>query len=91
LQNDEQAICIETGSDGERAFIRVTDEGRGIAAVDLANIRTPFFTTKRAEGGTGLGLAVSDRIAGEQGGQLTFQSAVGEGTTATLWLPLEPR
>ncbi|HSY51675.1 MAG TPA: PAS domain S-box protein [Thermoanaerobaculia bacterium] len=88
LQNDEQAIRIETGTDGERAFIRVRDEGRGIASADLANIRTPFFTTKRAEGGTGLGLAVSDRIAGEQGGQLTFQSAVGEGTAATLWLPL---
>lgn len=44
---------------------------------------------KRAEGGTGLGLAVSDRIAGEQGGELTFESEVGRGTTATLWLPLE--
>jgi len=91
LQSDEQAICIETGADGERAFIRVRDEGRGIAPADLANIRTPIFTTKRAEGGTGLGLAVSDRIAVEQGGQLTFQSVVGEGTTAMLWLPLEIR
>lgn len=89
LQNDTQAIRIETGREEQRAFIRVRDEGRGIAAEDLANIRTPFFTTKRAEGGTGLGLAVSDRIAGEQGGELTFQSEVGRGTTATLWLPLE--
>jgi signal transduction histidine kinase len=69
-------------------FIRVRDEGRGIAPEDLANIRTPFFTTKRAEGGTGLGVAVSDRIAGEHGGELTFESAVGRGTTATLWLPV---
>jgi PAS domain S-box-containing protein len=90
LQNEEQAICIETGAEEARAFIRVRDEGRGIAAADLANIRTPFFTTKRTEGGTGLGLAVSDRIAGEQGGELTFQSEVGKGTTATLWL-LETR
>jgi polar amino acid transport system substrate-binding protein len=89
LQNDEQAICVETGEEEERAFIRVRDEGRGIASDDLPQIRTPFFTTKRAEGGTGLGLAVADRIATEQGGALSFQSAPGRGTTATLWLPLE--
>ena len=91
LLNDEQGIRIETGAEDGCAFIRVRDEGRGIAAEDLAKIRTPFFTTKRAEGGTGLGLAVSDRIAGEQGGELTFESEVGRGTTATLWLPLERR
>ena len=88
LQNDEQGIRIETGTDDGCAFIRVRDEGRGISAENLPKIRTPFFTTKRAEGGTGLGLAVSDRIAEEQGGELTFESEVGRGTTATLWLPL---
>ncbi|MEA2462667.1 MAG: hypothetical protein QOJ98_414 [Acidobacteriota bacterium] len=87
LERDEQAIHIETGVGGERVFIRVCDEGRGIAPEDLANIRTPFFTTKRAEGGTGLGVPVSDRIAAEHGGELTFESEPGRGTTATLWLP----
>ncbi|HEX7828042.1 MAG TPA: PAS domain S-box protein [Thermoanaerobaculia bacterium] len=87
LQSDEQAIVITTGVDARRVFIRVRDEGRGIAAEHLPNIRTPFFTTKRAEGGTGLGLAVSDRIADEHGGELTFESEPGRGTTATLWLP----
>jgi PAS domain S-box-containing protein len=88
LENDRQSIRILTGADGERVFIRVIDEGRGIAAEHLVNIRDPFFTTRRAEGGTGLGLAVSDRIAGEHGGELTFDSGVGRGTTATLWLPI---
>lgn len=88
LQSNDQSIRIFTGADAQRAFIRVKDEGCGIAAEHLANIRTPFFTTKRAEGGTGLGLAVSDRIAGEHGGELTFESELGRGTTATLWLPL---
>jgi PAS domain S-box-containing protein len=87
LQRDDQAIVITTGIGSQRVFIRVRDEGRGIAAEHLPNIRTPFFTTKRAEGGTGLGLAVSDRIAGEHGGELTFESEPGRGTTATLWLP----
>lgn len=88
LQRDDQAIRLSTGVDAGRVFIRVHDEGRGIAREHLANIRTPFFTTKRAEGGTGLGVSVSDRIAGEHGGELTFESEVGRGTTATLWLPL---
>lgn len=88
LERDDQSIRIQTGVEAQRAFIRVRDEGRGIAAEHLANIRTPFFTTKRAEGGTGLGLAVSDRIAGEHGGELTFESEPGRGTSATLWLPL---
>jgi signal transduction histidine kinase len=88
LESVDQAISIATGVERNRAFIRVRDEGRGIAAADLAKIRTPFFTTKRAEGGTGLGLAVSDRIAGEHGGELAFDSAPGRGTVVTLWLPL---
>lgn len=87
LENDQQAIRLSTGFDRRRVFIRVRDEGRGIAPEHLANIRTPFFTTKRAEGGTGLGVPVADRIAGEHGGELTFESELGRGTTATLWLP----
>jgi two-component system, NtrC family, sensor kinase len=88
LEHRGQAIAITTGREDARVFIRVRDEGRGIDAKDLANIRTPFFTTRRGEGGTGLGLAVSDRIAGEHGGELTFESEPGRGTTATLWLPV---
>lgn len=91
LQSEEQAISILTGVDRQRAFIRVRDEGRGIAPEHLPKIRTPFFTTKRAEGGTGLGVPVSDLIAAEHGGELTFESELGRGTTATLWLPLGSR
>jgi C4-dicarboxylate-specific signal transduction histidine kinase len=89
LTSPDQAIRLSTGVEGQRVFLRVADEGRGIATEHLANIRTPFFTTKRAEGGTGLGVPVADRIAGEHGGELTFESEPGRGTTATLWLPLE--
>lgn len=88
LRNDQESIHLSTGFDGQRAFIRVRDEGRGIAPEHLASVRTPFFTTKRTEGGTGLGVPVSDRIANEHGGELTFESAPGRGTTATLWLPV---
>lgn len=93
LRSEEQSIRIVTGADPRTAhvFVRVMDEGCGIAPEHLGKIRDPFFTTKRAAGGTGLGLAVSDRIAGEHGGELHFESVVGRGTTATLWLPLAGR
>ena len=87
LRSDQEPIRLSTGFDGQRVFVRVRDEGRGIPPEHLASVRTPFFTTKRTEGGTGLGLPISDRIANEHGGELTFESAPDRGTTATLWLP----
>jgi polar amino acid transport system substrate-binding protein len=91
LDRTECAIVIETGRARDHVFIRVIDEGRGISAEALHKIKDPFFTTKRASGGSGLGLAVSDRIVQEHGGELTFQSVVGRGTTATLSIPLRGR
>ena len=87
LESPDAMISVETGRTPSHVFVRVTDGGRGIAREDLAMIKDPFFTTKRAEGGTGLGLAVSDRIAQEHGGMLEFDSTPGQGTIATLSLP----
>jgi len=81
------AIRITTSHDRGRVLLTVADEGRGIAASDLDKIRDPFFTTKRAEGGSGLGLAVCERIVQEHYGLLMFQSEPGIGTTATVSLP----
>ncbi|HEX6642600.1 MAG TPA: ATP-binding protein, partial [Thermoanaerobaculia bacterium] len=91
LESAECAVVIETGRTPTHVFVRVTDEGRGIASEDLRKIKDPFFTTKRATGGSGLGLAVSDRIAQEHGGELTFESQPGHGTSATLSVPIEGR
>lgn len=89
LENTNCAIAIETGRTDTHVFVRVIDEGRGIARDDLRHITEPFFTTKRASGGSGLGLAVSERIAQEHGGSLMFESEPGLGTTATLFIPIE--
>jgi polar amino acid transport system substrate-binding protein len=91
LESTECAIVIETGRTATHVFARVTDEGRGISREDLRKIKDPFFTTKRATGGSGLGLAVSDRIVREHGGELTFESEPGRGTSATLSIPIEVR
>lgn len=84
-----QAISVSTAFDPTRGSVRVEvrDEGCGIDSENLQHITDPFFTTKRASGGTGLGLSVSSRIVDEHGGSLTFHSRPREGTTAILSLP----
>jgi signal transduction histidine kinase len=83
-----RAISIgldESGKDEIRLCIR--DTGCGIASNDMPHITEPFFTTKRGNGGTGLGLSVSGKIVADHGGRLQFESEVGKGTTAILTLP----
>jgi len=89
LDGRGQRVLVATASDPERGvLLSVKDEGRGIAAEDLPRLTDPFFTTKREEGGTGLGLSVSAGIVKERGGTLSFESEPGLGTTVTLALPV---
>ena len=89
LTSREQAVTLRVRSSkaGTRVVLEVTDEGRGIATATLDKITDPFFTTKRAEGGTGLGLSVSTRIIDEHSGVLKVTSEVGLGSTFTVILP----
>jgi signal transduction histidine kinase len=66
--------------------IDIKDTGHGITEENLKKIFAPFFTTK--EGGTGLGLAITKRIVEEHKGNIKIKSAVGEGTTFTVELPV---
>jgi polar amino acid transport system substrate-binding protein len=75
-------------SDSGTVELEVEDEGVGIAAENLPKILDPFFTTKREEGGTGLGLAVSWGIVQAHRGQLTFLPREGGGTRAILRIPV---
>lgn len=90
LPDRERSLTITVGSwpEHRRNFIRVSDTGIGILPEHIKLITDPFFTTRRAVGGTGLGLSVSTRIIEEHGGSLHFASKPGEGTTVTIELPM---
>ena len=93
LGDPERAVSVATGADRgrEKVWLRVTDEGEGIAPEHLNRLTDPFFTTKRASGGTGLGLSVSAGIVKEHGGTLDFSSRPGSGTTVSMVLPAAGR
>lgn len=91
LPSPERPVAIRTRREGDAVVVEVEDEGVGIAAADLKHICDPFFTTRREQGGTGLGLSVSAGIAEEHGGELRFESVLGRGTRARLVLPAAHR
>jgi signal transduction histidine kinase len=68
-------------------FIRVEDQGIGIAKENLERIFVAFFSDKGG-GGTGLGLAVSRKILREHNGDLTVTSVLGEGSVFELSIPV---
>lgn len=81
-------IRIRTYADGDLARVAITDNGSGIAPEHLEKIYDPFFTTKGAKKGTGLGLAVTYGIVKEHGGHIEVESRLGEGTRFLLDFPL---
>lgn len=69
-----------------RVRIVVADQGCGISAADLQNIRQPFFTLKAR--GTGLGLSICQQLLEANGARMEIVSTVGEGTQVTLECPV---
>jgi PAS domain S-box-containing protein len=80
-------ISLATRTLGEYVEITVSDDGIGIAPENLARIFACGFTTKQAQGGSGLGLSISREIVQAHGGSLEVSSQVGLGTTFTVKLP----
>nr|WP_316641122.1 ATP-binding protein [uncultured Roseateles sp.] len=92
MQAGERRLQISSGvneTQGDSLWLRVADNGPGVAEAVREQIFTPFFTTKREDVGTGLGLAVSRGVAREHGGDLVLEteSPLG-GASFLLTLPL---
>ena len=85
----ERRVAVATAKADGAVVLTVSDNGEGILPENLAKIFDPFFTTKSEGKGVGLGLAVSYGIIQAHGGEIEVKSAVGQGTTFTVSLPLE--
>jgi two-component system NtrC family sensor kinase len=88
VKGGELKIDSKLSANKEFIEIKFQDNGPGIPEHIKARIFDPFYTTK--EHGTGLGLSISYGIIERHGGDITVDSAVGEGTTFIIHLPVNP-
>ncbi|MDC8758791.1 sensor histidine kinase [Janthinobacterium fluminis] len=89
--DSEGRIAIGVRRDGGWIEMQVSDNGKGIAADMLDKVFDPFVTTRRGQGGTGLGLnIVFNLIVKQFGGTISVNSTPGRGACFTLRIPREP-
>ena len=84
----EPTVSLSTKKVNDKVEIRVSDNGIGIPQKILDKIFQPFFTTKPAGQGTGLGLSLSYDIIKAHGGEITVKTKVGEGSEFAILIPL---
>ncbi|MGI2170339.1 ATP-binding protein [Shewanella sp. MF05960] len=81
-------IVIETNVQDDKAMLSIVDNGCGMNSATLKRITEPFFTTRRNEGGSGLGLSVCSKIIKEHQGEMQILSTLGQGTRICLTFAL---
>jgi signal transduction histidine kinase len=85
-------VLVRVSAEGNRANLAVKDTGIGIASEHLPHLGERFYRVDKARsreaGGAGLGVSIAQSIASRHRGSLQYESEAGEGTTATLSLPL---
>jgi len=84
--NSNLQLNIGLKSDGGNIILVINDNGPGISSEHMKKIFEPYFTTRRK--GTGLGLPIVKRIVENHLGEILLNSVVGQGTTATVTLPI---
>jgi heavy metal sensor kinase len=85
-------VRLQFVAEGHQAILTVSDTGIGIGQADLPRVFERFYRVDKARtgnrGGAGLGLAICQEIVRHHGGTIDVASAIGEGTTFTVRLPL---
>jgi len=81
-------ISLRYGCEGDMFSLDIMDQGQFVAAYALDQIGSPFFTTKKEQGGMGLGLFLAKSIIEQLGGTLTFEHTPGRGTKTRLQIPI---
>ena len=81
----EDDMPAQTG----RVVIEVRDQGEGIAPENLSHVFEPYYSTRKSENATGLGLTVCESIAKAHSGSISVRSKVGEGTVVRFYLPVD--
>ena len=81
-------IVIYQKKEQNKFFIEINDNGKGVDEQIRNKIFTPFFTTKPAGKGTGLGLNIIQKIIGKYGGTINCRSSDGQGASFVISLPL---
>jgi two-component system cell cycle sensor histidine kinase/response regulator CckA len=72
-----------------RVVIEVRDQGEGIAPENLSHVFEPYYSTRKSENATGLGLTVCESIAKAHSGSISVRSTLGEGTIVRFYLPVD--
>lgn len=89
MEKSGGTLSVSARREGDNFAIAVSDDGPGIPKDALSQIFDPFYTTKPGGKGTGLGLSICYGIIKKMGGELTVESAVGEGATFFISLPMK--
>ncbi len=80
-------VTIKTGTEGDKVWFEVSDNGAGIDTKTMGRIFDPFFTTKPIGQGTGLGLSISYGIVRKHHGEFKVRSELGKGSSFRVILP----
>jgi PAS domain S-box-containing protein len=83
-------IVLDVSMESQTLWIQYSDNGKGMADEQCSKIFEPFYTTKRGQGGTGLGLHIVYNLVTQRlNGQIVCESTLGEGTVFTIQIPIE--
>lgn len=84
----DQDIDLSIEVAGEEIKVTIYDKGPGMDEQQMVNALKPFQSTKREQGGMGLGIPIAQRVIQDFGGELIFESEKGIGTKAIILLPV---